>query len=103
MPHPKDSELLKVGTFFKWRRTGEFGTIVGYNFQKEDAGFLNYYAHFQGRPNPNAIYAVYHDDLEIQSGTGGFRVVAPKAFFTRLTFWSLAMPHLVLSEVVFLC
>lgn len=27
--------------------------------------FLNYYAQFEGRKNRNALYAVYHDDLQI--------------------------------------
>lgn len=63
MAHPKPHEVHKVGTSFKWKRTGESGVIVGYNMQKDQTGFLNYYVCFPNRPNAKAIYAVYHDDV----------------------------------------
>lgn len=64
MSHPKDSELIPIGSKVAIIRGFNFGktaVITKHAFQKDGRNFLNYEAEIDGR---EGTYALYHDDLE---------------------------------------
>jgi hypothetical protein len=66
MAHPKDNELIPIGTGVLWTkpRTKQqvIAKIADHCFQFEGKGFLNYEVEVSGI---TGRFAAYHDDLEI--------------------------------------
>lgn len=63
--HPKDDEVYPVETVVRIKKTGEFAIIKSRTFQKDGRGFLNYLAQIDGRGEGD-LYALYHDDIELE-------------------------------------
>jgi hypothetical protein len=66
MPHPKDNELIPIGTTVLWTKPQSkqkiIAKIASHAFQFQGRGFLNYEVEVAGI---KGRFAAYHDDLEI--------------------------------------
>lgn len=64
MAHPKDDELLEVGTVVRLKETGEFGIILQQVFLMDGRNFLHYEGRIYGRENSRGMWAMYHERIE---------------------------------------
>lgn len=62
MPHPRDNELLPIGTRVFRPKTGQYGVIRKYNFQYQGTNFLNYEVEIEGK---KGLYCCLHDEIEM--------------------------------------
>lgn len=74
MAHPKDNELIPIGTTVTWTkpRSKEKVTaiIINHCFQFQGRGFLNYEVEL---PGIRGRFAAYHDDIKLEAlPTKGF-------------------------------
>lgn len=70
MPHPKDNELIPIGTKCIWTRPSHRvqpkvveAVIRKHCFQFQGKGFLNYEVEIQGESGKK--FAAFHDDLKV--------------------------------------
>lgn len=59
----QDSDIHPIDTVVRWKRTGEFGMIKSYTFQKDNHGFMRCLVMVEGK---QGLYCWFHQDVDLE-------------------------------------
>lgn len=75
-------DLYPVGSVVRFKKTGVFALICEHVFLKDNKNFLHYEGLIEGKPDPDAWYAFYPEEVELENlPPHGF--VAPTRKYSR--------------------